>query len=146
MAKSLFSVSLQLNGMAQASQVVLAQPGTTTSALQQAVDAAVAAAGAGAILQSAVLIGGRPIDLSIAAAVSPATDGTPQSAYLVQFQSGTGPSNGLLVLSNPQTTAGVTTSAFDLAVQAAITSAGSSAIPSGISLMGMVAIDATVTG
>lgn len=128
MAKSLFTVYLMSGGV-PASKNVLAGPGSTESALQVAVDAALAAV-AGAALQSAVQQGGRPIDLTVAAAASPATDGTPKSVWSVQ--TATGP---LLVESWPQTSSGVTESAVDRALQAV------SSTPTAISFVGNVDIE-----
>jgi hypothetical protein len=147
MAKSIFIVQT-INGGVAVVKNVLAQPSVspTTTALQNAIDAAVSAAGAGAELVSASELQGKPADLTITAAVSPDTDGTPKALYLVSYRAGSG-SGGTtpapsLVLSNPQTISSVPKSPGDQAIACAAT-ASSPAVPNQASLVGKVDIDAT---
>jgi hypothetical protein len=112
MSKSLFNVTT-INGSTATQKNIIAGPTDTESALQVAVDAAVSAAGAGSSLQNAFQQGNAPIGVTTATAVSPATDGTPKSVWSLQT-----PSGPVLVLSWPQTNAGVTVSAADRALQA----------------------------
>jgi hypothetical protein len=142
---SLFSVTVSV-GAILTNANVLAAPATSPAktALQVACDAAVAAISGSAVV-SASQLGGRPSDLLITPAVSPATDGTPKALYQVSYQAGSG-SGGTnpspsLVLSNPQTASGVITSAADGAIATAMTLGGGT--PNAVSLLGMVSIDAT---
>lgn len=142
---SLFSVTVSV-GAVLTNNNVLAGPATspTRTALQVACDAAVAAI-SGSSIVSASQIGGRPADLLITPAVSPATEGTPKALYQVSYQAGSG-SGGTnpspsLVLSNPQTASGVTTSSADGAIAVAVASGGGT--PNAVSLLGVVSIDAT---
>ncbi len=147
MAKSLVNVQLQVPGQGGAGKNVLAQPNSSTgqTAISAAIDAAIAAVGQGAQFQTANVLGGKPVDLSIAQAQAPAVDGPVKAVYMVQFQVGSGPSGAspapLMVLSNPQTNGNMTTPASDLAISAAAGAAG--ATPSGVNLLGTVDIDAT---
>ena len=144
MAKSLFRTLVTLSGVA-ITKNVLAQPGSGT-AMQAAIDAALAAAGTGAAFQSASELGGKPADYQIAVAVSPTTDVMPRSLIQVSFRNASG-SGGttpapLLIISNAQTTSGVTTTASDLAIALA-NSNGGGAVPNQANQMGCVDIDTT---
>lgn len=148
MAKSFFSVQvLSAGAQAPAGINILAQDAAGQTALQTAQATAVAAAGKGAQLRNAMELGGGPIAVTIAPAMAPATDGAPKSVFTVQFRAGSGPNGtnlpALIVQSNPQTNGGVTTSAADLAVPAAVAAAPAGAAPIGIQWVGDVDIDAT---
>jgi hypothetical protein len=141
--RSLFAITYSIPNSAPWRRNVSAGPAGGT-ALQAAIDAAAAAAPGGATFQSAQDIGGRPADYAITAAVSPATDGTPQGLYTVSFQNGSGAGGTTpapaLVWANPQTGSGVTTRAEDLAIVCAATNA--SATPNACALVGTVDISA----
>ena len=112
MAKSFFNVTT-INGSILTQKNVLAGPSGTLTALQVAVDAAVVAAGSGSNLQNAFQQGNTSIGITVPVAIPPATDGTPKTVWSIQS-----PSGPVLAVSWPQTSAGITTSAADRALQA----------------------------
>jgi hypothetical protein len=134
---SLFSTFTRNSAGQMVTANVLAQPASGKAALSVALDAAVAAAGDGAEAQSATLLGA--VDLTIAAAVTPATDLSPKALYSVTIQGSGGTMGVSRVLSNPQASEGEVTPAIDLAIAAAV-AAASGATPSSVSLIGVVAI------
>ncbi len=143
MSRSLFAVTTR-SGNITSTVNVLAADSSTVAALQTAIAATVSEAGAGAEFRNAYEVGGKSIDLVIAAAVSPATDGAPKALYQVAFRSGSGTDGStpapLLVQAWPQTNAAVSTSAEDLAIEAAATAGG---IPNNITRLADVDIDTT---
>ncbi|HXS93193.1 MAG TPA: hypothetical protein VN736_01240 [Candidatus Limnocylindrales bacterium] len=146
MSKSLFSVVVQVPGQSQVSSNVLAEDANSKTALQNAIDAAITQAGSGAQFVNAVEVGGKPVDVTVAAAVSPVTDLMPKSLYSIQFRAGSG-ANGanvspLLVLANTQNQGGTIVAAQDLAITAAL-NAVTSGTPNAAIFMGSVDQDAT---
>lgn len=135
MSKSLYQIAVQGSGTYVPPSNVLVTSSPT--AITSAIDAALAAAGSGATLQNANMIGGRAIDYIVPAAISPVTDVAPQVLFQIFFQNG---QPGLLVLANAQSNAGVVTPAPDVAVNAIVPLAGLNASVNGLSMMGTVTL------